>query len=67
MSTIRMEFDIDIDDLTCDICDRLNHEQAIKLIKDIDIYQQNWDFTLKIYDHFKKLKDEYDQEVKDYE
>ena len=67
MSTIRMEFDIDIDDLTCDICVRLNHEQAIKLIKDIDIYQQNWDFTLEIYDHFKKLKDEYDQEVKDYE
>ena len=67
MSTIRMEFDIDIDDLTLDICYKLNYDQILKLIKDIDTSQADWGFTLELYDYFKKLKDEYDQEVKDYE
>ena len=67
MSTINMKFDIDVDNLVFEICDKLNYEQAIKLIKDIDIYQEDWGFTLEVYDHFKKLKDEYDKEVKDYE
>ena len=67
MSTINMKFDVNIDDLTFEICHELNYDQIFKLIKDIDTIQADWDFTLKIYDHFKKLKDEYDQEVKDYE
>ena len=62
-----MEFDIDIDDLTLDICYKLNYDQILKLIKDIDTSQADWGFTLELYDYFKKLKDEYDQEVKDYE
>ena len=65
MSKIKMEFYVNIDDLTIDICHELNHEQAIKLIKDIDNYQEDWGFTLKLYDYFKKLKDEYDKEVKE--
>ena len=67
MSTITMKFDIDVDDLTFEVCDGLDREQAIKLIKDIDIYQEDWEFTVEVYDYFKKLKDVYDQEVKEFE
>ena len=67
MSTITMKFDIDVDDLTFEVCNGLDSEQAFKLIKDIDIYQEDWDFSLKIYEYFKKIKDVYDQEVKEFE
>ena len=65
MSTVTIKFDVDIESLVFEISDNLDYNELFKLIKDIDIYQQDWDFTLKIYDHFKKLKDKYDKEIKE--
>ena len=57
----------EVDDLTFEVCDGLDREQAFKLIKGIDMYQEDWDFSLKIYEYFKKIKDVYDKEVKEFE
>lgn len=43
----------------------LPHEDLYQLIIDVDAWEADWDFTLRLYEHFKGLKEDYDREVKE--
>lgn len=45
----------------------LDRDQLIDLVVGLDDCVQEWDFTLKLYDHFKKLKEEYNKEKEEAE
>lgn len=47
-----------------DIVDGLDRDAIFKLITEVDEMLADWDFTVQLYEHFAKLKAEYDAEVK---
>jgi len=57
---------IDIDDLIDTVTFELDEEKSFKMITEIDSSMMNWEFTIKVYNHFKKLYEEFkDQEVEE--
>lgn len=57
---------IDLEDLSQQIASSCDYDQLFKLIEYIDTHICDWEFTIRLYKHFKKLKDEFNKECDEY-
>lgn len=60
---ISLSVSVSLEDLTAAISG-LNRDEKIQFVKRLDSSVSDWDFTLKLYRHFAKLKKQYDEESK---
>jgi hypothetical protein len=60
---IDLNIPVDIEDVISSIGE-LDYDDIFKVIKDIDFMMQDWDFTERLYKHFKKLHEEYMEECR---
>lgn len=56
-----VDVEVELDAFT--LTERLIDDDLLELIKDIDLWVCNWDFTKKLHAHFSKLMEEYDPET----
>ena len=54
--------EIDLPSLAEWIASQLNHDAIFWLISEVDSGLQDWDFTLRLCKHFKKLEKEFKKE-----
>ncbi len=60
--TVHLSLDIEVDELAEQLGQAMSRDDAIALVKALDEQMQEWDFTLALYEHFAKLKKDYDAE-----
>lgn len=59
MMTIPIRVDLDADD----IAGNASRDEALEFVKALDHAFHDWDFTLELYEHFAKLKQEHVRET----
>lgn len=62
---VRLTVDIDLDDFIENGLFNIDNDQILQFIKDIDRRIENWDFTCKLYEHFRNLHQIFLDEVED--
>lgn len=59
---VHLGIDIEADDLAKQLTEVMRNDDVIELVKAIDEHVAEWDFTLKLCEHFDKLKKEHERE-----
>jgi hypothetical protein len=58
---VDIELSINVEDIISSIGE-MDYDDIFEIIKKIDVTMQDWDFTERLYEHFKKLHEEYIKE-----
>ena len=65
MAKVRVNVEVDSSEIIGVLCEDLSEKELIQFIKDLDLSMANWEFTIKLCEHFAKLKEEFLLESED--